>query len=362
MYTVLLSTFAFAAPSAFADVTAETAYYEAISQLAEEGVIVGSGSGFFEPERIITMAEALTILEKKFGNSDNLPMQWSDWSDMGCYESALFDAEAVQESYCTAAITYSMAGRIALSIKNMQPLPLNIYTCATSFLDPDENDAMFITCIISGYKTSVTSSEQLHTGMTRSEFCNFVVWTETLERVVPEADNGTGITITIMSEPDQYSADLKRAKVHSIMKRLPEFLLSDFAAKGYTIEVMSRDDYDMAVSNSLIGTMAYYSNRAGKGGKIVSTNMLERTFYHEFGHFIHRHTDYGELISAIFANKAEVQGVELTIDYHYAQLNELEFFAEAFACYFLFPDRLAANAPQTFELVNSIIIKEGELS
>ena len=65
----------------FSDLNENEVYYNSVMELVNEGVISGYSDGTFKPDSNILICEALTIIERVFGNPENLPER-SKWEEL----------------------------------------------------------------------------------------------------------------------------------------------------------------------------------------------------------------------------------------------------------------------------------------
>ena len=75
-----VTTHALTSPT-FEDLKPMDTYYEDIMYFIDKGVIKGRADGLFHSEDFITVAEAITVIEKVFGDKENLPEDWSWWEN-----------------------------------------------------------------------------------------------------------------------------------------------------------------------------------------------------------------------------------------------------------------------------------------
>ena len=65
----------------FSDLNNDMFYYDSVMELVNDGVVSGYSDGTFKPDKNILVCEAISIIEKVFGNSENLP-EWYKWYEL----------------------------------------------------------------------------------------------------------------------------------------------------------------------------------------------------------------------------------------------------------------------------------------
>jgi len=362
---ILLLGFTFSASAAkeaeaFIDVTSETEYRADIMRLQRSRVVGGNGAGAFGATRLITPAEAITILERTFGNPANLPDAWSGWQNGGeGYSGTWFDASIIYGNYLGRGVSRNLGASMILTLLDIRQLPANLYDIPPELVN--SSTGAYTTFIAYGFPPQVTSASELALGMTRAEFCNLVVWaSDNLSRTIPAPPVQPIVTVLIEGVADPYLADVVSLQIQSSLAYLPEGLLRDYARRGYTVEFKSSEIYKRYVSSkhsSTHSSAAIYCHDYGDGGKIVTSNTNARTIIHEMGHYVQYHASRDSAIQRLFAIADELAGVAVCSGRDYCRTNYKEFFAEAFYCYITMPDRLALNAPQTYQLIEAIVLR-----
>ena len=347
----------------FKDVNIETEYYSDIMQLAEEGIITGDGTGSFNPDKMISIPEALTIIERKYGNPDNLPEKWEDWEDGRGYTATWFNASSILGEYTERYASYGIAGQMIIKALGFNVLPVDVYDMPYDFAAVNSFSAAYATCLIYGYESPIESRRDTHLGMSRAEFCNLVVWAEYLndtDRYIPTMDYEPIIVPDIRNVKDQYVYDYYNVQLQSIFKILPEALLEDYNSNKYTVVLLTGDDYDSYVSQrfpKLTNSAGIYSHNWGHQGRIILSYPDKALTLHEFGHYVQFHHGSTSKVIALFENEDELVGVQIASGSDYCTTNFKEFFAEAFESYYLAPTTLQKHAPQTYQLVEDMLSK-----
>ena len=106
-----------------------TRYENSVRKLYEWGVMNGYGDGTFRPYSYMTNAEAITAIERAFGNKDNLPTVWNDWFKEYApdYKGTLhhYNYETIRNFRKYASI--NSAAYFILCINNLEVLPMEAY-------------------------------------------------------------------------------------------------------------------------------------------------------------------------------------------------------------------------------------------
>ena len=348
--------------SIFKDVSTSNPHFPAIQFLLENGHISGTGNGNFRPDDYITTAEAITILERLYGDPTLLPDNWEEWNQPHySYPAKWFDPLRTQGMYANTYVTRDTACAWILAILEMQRLPGNMY-----YYPEDMTGAgpeAFWTMHIYGYQIPGNIHTLGNEYITRAEFCDLVVWAGDIAGKIPEPHISLPVEVAILTYgyETEYMANINNLIVQDTLLLLPETMLGSFADNGYTIKMMPRQTYNEYV-NEKYGP-AYVDTTAGlyvqatetRQGEIVINLVSEDTVLHEMGHYVY----YNVLESPAdaekqFENEDELEGLSWCLKSSYCRKSVKEFFAEAFVAYVKTPELMQARAPGMYSLIDSL--------
>ena len=320
----------------------------AIDYLVGHGIVQGDGSGSYAPDRAITPAEAITALERAFGDTSRLPQAWSAWNG---YHSDWFTPSDMTGGYYDSGITVNAASHMLLSVNGMTDLPPALYG-----YPPDDTAPSYTTLEIYGYDFSGIASTSY---MTRNDFFNVTAWAmESLDQTVPESGYAPSVTIQIENCSSTYANDLLVAQILNALIQLPDRLVQEYVDNEYVIILKTGESYSSHVQtyddDAMRKSVAYYSDNFGKGGKIVLSATNEQYIWHEFGHYVYYHNNVTSVTDSIFRT-TEPDGVATITGQDYCKTNSKEFFAEAFCCYFYAPASLSEYSPGIYRVVDGVI-------
>ena len=352
-----------AAVSSFIDVAPSSPYYKAIMFLAENGCINGSGNGYFRPDDYITPAEALTILERLYGDPTLLPENWEEWcSPHYSYPAKWFDPVEVKGMYVDSYVSHDRASSWILSMFRMVQLPKNIYSYPN--VSTDTSSDAFWTMLVYGYSTQDTTNTLGYECITRGEFCNLVVWAGGIIGSIPEPHFSPSVAVPVLTRgyDSEYMENLSYLYIQDTLFLIPEEILQVFVDNGYMIKVMSKsayneyvyDKFGSAFANTTSGLYIHAADT--RQGEVIVNSTSADTILHEIGHFVYFNMlDSLADAESLFKNEDELTGVSGCFKSDYCRRNVKEFFAEAFVAYIKMPGLLKMRAPLTYALIDSLI-------
>ena len=347
----------------FSDVSPINPYYHDIMFLAENGYINGSGNDCFRPDDYITPAEALTILERLYGDPAMLPLQWEEWSSPRySYQAKWFDPVETRGEYVNTFVSLDSASAWILAILKMPLLPKHIYAYPDAAADT-RSEALW-SMLIYGNPAPGYMNKPGYELITRGEFCNLAVWAGDIVGVIPEPRFNLPVEMSVVTDgyETEYMASINSLYVQDTLLLVPEVILQSFADNGYTIKVMPRDAYIEYVESKYGPTYAnttsglYIHAADGRSGEIVVNSTSPETILHEIGHyvFLNMLTAWAD-VEHLFEDENELAGVSGCFLSDYCTKNVKEFFAESFVAYIKMPELLAERAPLTYSLIDGLV-------
>lgn len=325
----------------FIDVSPEHLYYRDIMMLADHGVVSGHGDGTFRPDDYISVAEAIVITERVFGNSNNLP-EWSKWEELTntgyVYQT---DWEIDYSSFFNKynlAVNWGLGSQFVLNSTHSVILSPEIF-------GESNKDIYFGNILFRGYKTD-KSVNQI---MTRGEFCNLVIWATNYIDNIPNYKTDFPVRYIYIGE--KYNEDEKmvfETNILSSFLEAPEWLLEYYAKSNGEIVMVEESSWDMINHKESAAFIDY----EGYKTSIYIRDAMPSVALHELGHFIW-------FKESLYLSKdimeEEYKGLKKVSQSSYCKTNIKEYFAEAFQCYFLNYNSLKEEAPSTFEFVDKVI-------
>ena len=346
----------------FKDLTPEHPYFDAIMQLHERGIISGNGNGLFRPDDRISIAEILTILETAYGDTDNLPNTWDEWTTAKQpFKGTWLDQAMLADcNLTTTAIIWNEACSWLLSIMRIDRLPMSLYNY------PEDVAEMYCysygTVLLYGFSEPGGNVTPGNRFITRAEFCGLVAWSFDIVGTLPEQHIylPVDVKIEVLGFNEGYQTGYNSLMLQDALMDLPLSVLKSFAENEYTVKLMA-NDYYCTYTMDMFGVN--YNNTAGlyvhksdtRGGEILLRNGSRMAVIHEFGHYVYFNLFDGQIaVGTTFKNTAEVAGVRKCVFSSYCETNEKEFFAEAYVAYIDRPEMLKENAPIIFGLIDAI--------
>lgn len=364
------------AAEGFSDVTKETNHYESIMYLQEKGIITGGKNNEFRPDDKIEVREALTILEKAFGNPDNLP-KWNEWGEMSDnwtdYETDWKVDTAQFLGNYLGGVRLETASNLLLSVNGYEII--NPTYCGINpeiwGMGDTKNDRRAIreisqmNLVLRGYDEKNFEGKEYYTYLTRAEFCDMVAWMDKETNREKENGNEQGkleINIDKIEPPMEYiyvgdklQGDDRTIYISRLLSdclNVPEWLRESFIDSGGVLYIMEEDEY-AAKFPEYKNTQALHVTHPDGKETIYTKFEGYKVAVHEFGHHLHKKSGikpafYKELMSK------EQDGLAQITKNDYCKTNIYEYFAEAFVVYVNSPKELAKKAPMTYEAIKDI--------
>lgn len=356
----------------FSDVPDTHPYADDILSLAEKGIVKGDGSGF-APDRILTAAEAITMLERMYGNPESLPdwAWWSypeypendhqketvkSWSNIWMWDNEEFYSG---KPYYHKQITVQKAIYMLLEITD-----INLPGYEKKNSSGTVSDSIYMMAFL-GYPIDTYDEGNAERLITRGEFAHLLVWLYNRiiseQAVFPNNDAINSVPVKFCNQnttKGNLTTRLYWIQAQLAMAYLPNTILDSFTQQGYTLKIMDtytwvRQEPDHVSSSGVFSV----TNK-----EICIRSNCTNTMLHEFGHFASKYTD-GSKIAAeeILARHPEEIGAFCkAIGRDYPASSISEFVAEAFSLYLTNPKSVWTTAPDICPLLDHILSRFGE--
>lgn len=326
----------------FSDFDENSEYYSSVMELVNDGIIAGYSDGTFKPDKNILICEAITIVEKVFGNPDNLP-EWSKWQELTdtgyIYQT---DWEIDYRSFFNkyfGGVTWELGSHFVLSSNKIELLDSEMYGYS--------NDNSNLTNILlRGY----TVNKGHYEFMTRAEFCDLVVWAKYNINNVPEYSVDFPVKFFYVGYDNLEERKVFETYVLGAFKKAPEWLLNYYSKRNGRIKIVEESKWDMVNHKDSSATYQHIS-----GAPVISIrNISYETALHELGHFVYFSGGYNVPNKLFKEESNELVNIVLS---DYCKKDEIEYFAEAFQGYFTHPILMEKKCPETYIFIKDICDK-----
>ena len=139
---------------------------------------------------------------------------------------------------------------------------------------------------------------------------------------------------------------------------LPEIIRMEFSKDGWQVVLTDKDISKEYYHGPIEGRLAGLTDCSDKRIYIHNTREdIQRAMIHEFGHFFDYSIGMGSVsfeFKEIYEVEKELFKEKRKIDNHNIS-NEMEYFAETFSQFLLYPDILKKNCPQTYDYLMELI-------
>lgn len=352
--TLFVSTKAFAVVDdyTFEDVDEDTAYAEQIEILAKDGIIKGYEDGTFRPDNFISVAEAITLAERRLGDVTRLPANWSDWNTDRWDNHLSLYGQSFDDDYYRVT-NYEVASEILLKMIDIKPIDTSLWFGTYSYPKCSVYTENFQ---MRGYVRPGFESLVPHKGVTRGEFCAMLIAAEdmTVDYLIPVNFEPIVQTEVLISR-DYTTWEFQNitAKSGKVLIQIPETIRQRFTDDGGLVWVLDDVVWDEAVASD------------GKNGRDYSgayTPLTKEVWINE-GHYIDIPHEIGHYVSDILKTKGVwrpcIRDEYLVDDYipnsDYFRKDADELFAEAFRNYCTKNDTMKIYCPELYDYVEDAV-------
>lgn len=325
----------------FVDVAENDDYADSIKTLVGMGVVNGYDDGTFKPDSYITLAEAVTITEKAFGNRNCIPEDWSQWNNRVDLDISSY------ESY-NSPITYETAAELLLKMNNFQ-----VANTQFSYYQSQKGFLYYLELLqIQGYESKAYPSGCHYTlWVTRGEFCDMVCFT--LDRnanpdsLPHETDYKTGITVIPYEDSVLFKGSYSWSE--DMLLQVPEVVRRGFKAMGGTVYLGDPEHF----RESGFGCVSAFYLPLNKSVYVM--DFQYEAIPHEFGHFVsdvlRTYTNWNLRFDD--AIKDDAEAIYIHDDFYMSSAEEL--FAEAFSHYCWRKYDMKVRCPELYEYIDDAL-------
>ena len=345
-----------AAYSPFSDVNSGDWYYSVVTQMSSDGYISGYGDGTFKPNRNVTGAEMLTILQRAFRDPRQLPgpNQWGSfqWDSLGWFTTSNF-----HNGY-NDPVSRNLMCQTLLEAMGTKALNQNLYM-PHHFTDKISNSVF--TCWKYGYVSGCPDGA-FHGGdvLTRAQLCAILYRAiyQNPNPIAPHVDFEVTTPYDLVGFTDTFTAG---QQMEAALLCVPTEVRQAFQDHGFIIIGTTPSEYrrlwDVYIRTPYSfssGVFFYHKNQEeGELGGIMVNNLDGTTVTHEFGHFMYYFFMDEVKVEELY--RAEKDGIVAASSRQYGSTSSHEFIAEAFRVYCSHPDILRGCAPNTYSYIKTIL-------
>lgn len=332
----------------YKDVAEGTKFYESIEYVYLKGGI--SDAEFFRPNDYILRAEVFTILEKMFGNPENLPKDWKDWEGSSKYKSTWeFDRTLIKDDYYSVC-SKNLAAHLVLSILDIDYLR-NIEFLG--FEDNRFNINYYNTLLVYGIADNVVGYDKIWTGITRAEFCRLIHYLSERKNDLKlpfDIFEETGCKISFERFNESDNLDNYKCSIMNDMSKIPKNIIEKFNKQGYKIRVFP-DKYKGSYSFTDEVAGMYLDNSR----EIRLVDYGVDSLVHEIGHYIGFYKNSYVTGLLKFKKTEEYDKLHKVVGRSYYTTSNHEYFAEVFDAYINYSERFIEYCPLTYEYIDNIV-------
>lgn len=316
---------------------------EAIKFVYDNGGIL-EGEEFNQYDKI-TVAEIFIILERMYGNPDNLPATIDDWNISGSYKKTWdFDSTLIKNNYNDFS-SRKTAAHLIFSILDIEAFKtFHIKNDCSFFID----FGMYEEDIIDEYTITFFDA-----GFSKAEFCymlEFIHNNKDRFKFPVNFEKVKSINMKFERFEEDYNMDKLLYLLYKQADKIPDNIINKFNEKEFRIIIFPSEfkkKYDMPER--------YYGMYFHGLKEIRIPDNGTDSFIHEIGHFVG--FDDANYVNNLYKLKRTNEYNEFfnVLDSDYYKTNNHEYFAEVFKSYFKYPERLKNCCPLTYDYIDSII-------
>lgn len=318
-------------------------YDNAIKFVYDNGGMLGGEE--FNPGDKITVAEVFIILERMYGNPNNLPKNMEGWNGTSTYKRTWkFDEILIKNQYNSLA-SRKLAAHLIFSILDIESFKnFHIKNDYLFFIE----SGMYQEDVIDKYTITFFDS-----ALTKAEFCymlEFIYNNEDKFRFPFNMEKINNLNIKLERFSEDYNKNKLLYFLYKQIDEIPDSIMNKFNERKFKIIIFPskfKKFYNMAEEYSGM----YFDNLREIR---LADNGIE-TFVHEIGHFVGYYKKSYENDLMKFKNTEEYNNFFNVLNSDYYTKNKYEYFAEVFYSYFKCPEILKEHCPLTYDYIDNVI-------
>ncbi len=334
----------------FIDISTDFEYYDSIKYVYDRGGL--SNSDYFRPYDSIKRAEVFTIIEKLWGDPENLPKTWDGWSGTSTYNQTWnYDRTMIKDDYFETC-SKNLAAHLIMGILDIDPI---MYVEWAGLSNSVYNTNYYNTLIIFGLNGEDLEYEYEWQALNRVDFCRIVEFVDKNKnnfKVPFDLKEETGLTFQFekFEKYPEYNLNNIKCGMLDYSKKIPQNILDKFIKQRYKIKVFPSEVkanywFTEEVAGMFIGDY--------KEIRIVSYGV--DAFIHEMGHYVGYCKPKYEIDLWKFKDTEEYEDFRRLVGRSYYTTDKYEYFAEVFSVYIMMPEELKEVCPMTYEYMDKAI-------
>ena len=339
--------------SIFADVPNDHQYRRDIIYLWS--VCVLEESAYFRPNDELTIAEAIIMAEKMFGDESHLP-EWGWWKaqedSYKPWENAWgFNTKRYWlDNANTRAASREVVSHILLRINGEDEVAHPEYYGVTQ----NAFYKTYLTLYAKGYgDIEKYDRNNAKDPVTRGEYCHLLMWAKDHIHdplVMPELDDIIRIDASQAENIEKLEEKIEYLKYK--LCKIPEKLRKAFVDDGFVLQIVDAQHWKERFGESDVVTSGWFRPTE----KVIAIHEKycfdELTLPHEFGHYLDYKVKYqaSQACEQLLTDENESDGLVTAARREYGLTSGKEFFADACWVYWDRPNDLQGYAPKTYQV------------
>lgn len=335
----------------FHDIQPDSWYYEAVTSLAEQGIVNGTGDGCFSPERPITAEEFVVMLTRSAGEYAHTGERWSSFAIRHANSRDWLDASTDIGSDLTRE--YAAKLLICCAGYTMWDQP------NASFPDAGEITEMFDDYVVAAERLGLMQcfpdgSFRPKGVVSRAEACVLLsrLQAMTFDDNALAPDCLTSFDIGYLSPEALSNSFVSRQR----LVQIPYKILMQFAADGWTLYYTEDLTSVFPEYKGVTGVTSRSTSNIYVSASSIGLHTEDQwTVVHEIGHYVFSKQSEQALSVINQSYEAEADLLADLLHRNYCTSSVSEFFAEAFKSYIAYGTSFLSEVPQTRNAVEQAI-------
>lgn len=338
----------------FEDVPIDHPYRRDVIHLLSAGVL--EEDVCFRPEEDLTVAEAIIMAEKLFGDASRLP-DWNWWKSQDDVYKAWeitwdFNPEQHWLSNAdTAFASREFAAYVLLHINRENEVPHPEYYSA----DRNSFYKSYLTFCAKGYEnTAGYDSDKARKPVSRGEYCHLLLWAKDHIHDAPAKPALDSIVRIDTSQAENVGdLDDKIEYLKYKLCKIPWEIRKMFVDDGFTLQLVNAEHWAERFGSVDLVTSGWFVPKEKVIAVCDKYCYDDMTLIHEFGHYLDYKVGYSASKSCrkLLTDNVETVGLTIAAQRKYGLTDGKEFFADAYWSYLNNSDTLKKAAPKTYQIV-----------